>query len=99
MIFLHFWHTMYWPVSGPWYDGAIWGNVFVVPVAAVLGWLWARTKFWPLKPIERHVHNLHAKVDAIHARHDEHDAQMQDLKSSLEELHRKHDALHDKLRQ
>ena len=40
--------TEYWPAHEPWYDGAIWGNVFVVPVAFVLGVI-----FWP--PLRRRI--------------------------------------------
>jgi hypothetical protein len=77
-----FWHSMYW--GHPWYTGQVWGNIFVVFIAAPVGWvlgkLWSRSKYWPLKPLERAVEALHVKHDA-HAKH-------------LDELHAKIDALH-----
>lgn len=97
MILLHFWHYFYVPSQGAWYTGNVWGNVFVVAVLAPLGWLWARTKFWPLKPIERHMRNLHTKVDALHARHDQHHEDLETIKQSLSDLHQKHDELRQKL--
>ena len=43
--------TEYWPHGAPWYDGAIWGNLFVVPVAFVLG-----AFLWP--PLRRRIHGF-----------------------------------------
>lgn len=98
---LHFWHTMYVPSAGPFYDGQVWGNVFVVAVLAPLGWLWSRTKFWPLRPLHRQLERVHAKLDehrtatsalqarveALHARHDGHARALEQLAGRVEELH------------
>ena len=43
--------TEYAPAHAPWYDGAIWGNLFVVPVAFVLG-----AVFWP--PLRKRIHGF-----------------------------------------
>src|ERR1700756_2707770 len=86
---LHFWHVMYVPAHGPWYNGVVWGNVFVVPVAAALGYLWSKTKFWPLKPIHRSLERLHEK-------HDKQVNHLENLQASLDQLHVKHDLLHAK---
>lgn len=66
----HWFETEYWPSSGPWYDGAIWGNVFVIPVAFVLGAI-----FWP--PLRRridgfareHIAETERKLDHIILHH------------------------------
>jgi hypothetical protein len=80
----------YLPAHGPFYTGAVWGNVFVVPVVVVLGWLWSRSKFWPLRPIKHGIEGLHTKIDGVHEKLDAH-----------AELHAAHaarlDALHDKV--
>ena len=47
-----------------WPNGAIWGNVVVVSVLVPLGWVWSKTKFWPLRPIKHALHGLHTKLDA-----------------------------------
>ena len=65
--FSHWFHTFYVPSSGPWYGGQVWGNVFVVAVIAPLGWLWSRTRFFPLRPIQHGLTALHAQLDAHHA--------------------------------
>jgi hypothetical protein len=44
----HWFQAEYWPAHGPWWNGAIWGNVFVVPVAFILG-----AVFWP--PLRRRI--------------------------------------------
>lgn len=90
--------TEYIPKSGPFYDGQTWGNVFVAPVAFALGWLWTKSKFWPLRPLEHglakthevlttvheHVTTMHKKHDDLHEKHDA-------LTQRVEELHEKLD--------
>ena len=44
-------HTEYDPANSEWYNGAIWGNLFVVPVAFVLG-----AFLWP--PLRRRIHGF-----------------------------------------
>jgi len=67
--FLSHWFAFnYAPTGGAWWTGAVWPNVFVVLVAAPLGWLWSRTRYWPLKPIQHGIRRL----EAHHQRHDEH---------------------------
>lgn len=82
---LPFIHSMY--LGHPWYDAQVWGNIFVVFIAGPVGWVlgkvWARSRYWPLKPLEKAVEALHVKHDA-HAEH-------------LNELHRKMDELHQKI--
>lgn len=65
--FLHFFY-----LGHPWYAGQVYGNVFVVVIAAPLGWLWSRTKFWPLRPIHHGLQRLEAHQQRQH----EHNAWM-----------------------
>lgn len=53
-----------------WPTGAIWGNVVVLSVVVPAGWIWSKTKFWPLRPLKHAIHALHEKVDAHRASHD-----------------------------
>jgi hypothetical protein len=62
----------YIPKGQPFYDGAVWGNLFVVPLAVVLGWLWSKTKFWPMRPAEHLIKGLHTKIDNHIASQKEH---------------------------
>jgi hypothetical protein len=59
MLFTHWFNYFYVPASGPWYAGNVWGNVFVVAVLAPLGYLWSKTKYWPLGPIKKGVTSIH----------------------------------------
>jgi hypothetical protein len=79
MFFIHFFHFFYDPSGAPWYQGAVWSNVFVILVLAPLGYLWSKTKFWPLNLV-------HKKLDSLHVKHDAHAEQ-------LRLLHEKHDQL------
>jgi hypothetical protein len=60
----------YWPAHEPWYDGAIWGNLFVLPVAFVLC-----TLFWPafrravLRAFRRETSEIHRKLDWMIEKH------------------------------
>lgn len=90
---LHFLQFFYLGNGHPWYQASVWGNVFVIPIAAALGIFWAKTKFWPLKPLEQGVHHLHTKVDGLHAKHDAHAEHLDRIEASLTELHAKHDHL------
>ena len=62
--------TEYAPAHAAWYDGAIWGNLFVVPVAFVLG-----AVFWPplrkriRRFAERETSELHRKLDWVIEKH------------------------------
>jgi hypothetical protein len=56
-----------------WYHGAIWSNVLVIPVVAVLGIVWAKTRFWPLRPIQHGLRTLHTKLDAHRTEAREHE--------------------------
>lgn len=87
---IHWFQFNYVPSNGPFYTGATWGNVFVVAIAAPIGWLWSKTKFWPLRPIEHGFKHLHD-------RHDLHDERLDALIQRLEALHEKHDSLHTRL--
>lgn len=54
-----------------------------IPIGALLGVCWSRTKYWPL-------HTIHVHLEALHARHDV-------LEQSHEELHEKLDRIERKL--
>jgi hypothetical protein len=69
----HWFHFFYFPSGEPWYHGNVWGNAMVILVLAPLGWLWSKTRFWPLNLI-------HAKLDQALAHH-KHTTQM------IEEMH------------
>lgn len=59
---LRFLETEYAPAQGPWYGGAVWGNVFVIPVAFLLG-----AVLWP--PLRRAVHRFaDRKLGQVHTR-------------------------------
>ena len=65
----HWFQTEYIPRGAPWYNGAVWGNVFVVPVAFVLA-----SVFWPR--FRRAVHRfVDHKLDPIHEKIDQHHAE------------------------
>jgi hypothetical protein len=76
-----------------WPNGFVWGNVLVIPVAGVLAYAWAKTKFFPLRPIQHGISKLHDKVDSVHAKLDHHKEQQQLMMTSLNELHKKNDSL------
>ena len=61
--FVHFFY-----LGKPWYTGNAWGNVFVLAILIPGGWLWSRTKFWPLRPVRRAL----VRLEAHHARQHEH---------------------------
>ena len=85
--FWSWWHYNY--AGNPWYAGSIWPNVFVIPVAAVVLWVWAQTKFWPLKPLEREMARVHRKLDAHEAMHQMHADKLDRLARRIEALHTK----------
>lgn len=74
-------HPLDWLVN----DG-VGQNLTAGVIVFCLGWVWSRTKFWPL-------HALHAKLDALHERHDEHTEHLTKVGRSLAELHEKVDRL------
>jgi hypothetical protein len=84
---LHFLQFFFAPEGKPWFEGAVWGNVIaVLPLAilAALGWLWHKSA----------VSELHRKLNALAARHDEHaerlkrllDAVDPDMEAKLDEI-------------
>jgi hypothetical protein len=82
----HFLHFFYAPPGQPWYQGNVWGNVVAVSILVPGGYVWSKTRFWPLRPIRSSLARLHEKHDAtaervnqVHARLDAH-----------EELHAEH---------
>ncbi|HXJ92640.1 MAG TPA: hypothetical protein VMT20_07130 [Terriglobia bacterium] len=96
---IRFLETMY--AGHPWYTGGVWGNVFVIPIAAGLGWLWSRTKFWPLRPIKHGLEHLHVKVDEFRQEHREAHEKLHRKLDRHAELHRAHrdefKTVHEKL--
>lgn len=83
----HFLQYFYLPNGAPWYTGNVYGNVFVIPIAACLGWAWSRSRFWPLRPIKHAVDKLHTKLDAHTKRQDEHNEW---VATHIAAIHRKH---------
>jgi|HubBroStandDraft_6_1064221.scaffolds.fasta_scaffold03612_6 hypothetical protein len=88
----------------PWYHAATWPNVFVIAITFSCGFVWSKTKFWPLRPIKHGLDRLHTKVDdfrrehreahaALHAKLDAHADALTALADSHLDLHRKLDAL------
>src|ERR1700741_775684 len=57
--FTHAFQYFYVPAHGPFYEGNVWGNAFVILVLAPLGFVWSKMKFWPLKGLEADVQELH----------------------------------------
>lgn len=88
MIFSHWFHYFYIPANEVWYKGQIWSNLFVVAVLAPLGYIWSKTKFWPLVPLKHGINSLHSKIDAQHKKQNEHNVWMA---RTLHELHIKTD--------
>jgi hypothetical protein len=52
----------YVPRGRPFYEGADWPNAFILLVLVPAGFLWSKTRFWPLNL-------LHAKLDQALAHH------------------------------
>ena len=62
--------TEYVPAHQPWYDGAIWGNLFVVPVAVFLGSLvYPPFRKAILRAFRRETSELHRKLDWVIEKH------------------------------
>ena len=58
--------TEYIPAHGPWYDGAVWGNLFIVPIAFVLGAiLWPPMRRAIGRAFRRETSELHRKLDHV----------------------------------
>lgn len=70
------------PTHGAWYTANVWGNFFVVPILVAGGFLWSKTRFWPLRPIKHAIQDAHRKLDESLAHH--HHNQLM-----IEELHHK----------
>jgi hypothetical protein len=60
--FTHFFHFFYGEPGEPWYHAAVWGNIVAVTILAPCGYIWAKSKFWPLNLI-------HAKLNESLAHH------------------------------
>lgn len=58
----HWWEFFFAPKGAPWYTGNVWGNVVAVIPLGVGGYLWSKTKFWPLNL-------LHGKLDHLVEQH------------------------------
>jgi hypothetical protein len=96
--FLAHWFFFFF-VGKPWYLAAIWGNVFCILVLAPLGWIWSKTKFFPLRPLNESVRLLHKKVDQSIAHHEAHAQQLQEHGEKLEHLISRIEELHNKMDQ
>ena len=42
---LNFYHFYFVPTSGPWYTGAVWGNMVAWVICGALAFIWGRRKF------------------------------------------------------
>jgi hypothetical protein len=86
----HWFQYNYLPHGEAWYRAADWPNAMIGLVLVPLGWLWSKTKFWPIRPVTKGIEHLHAKLDQhhkeLHARLDAH-----------EEMHRAHAEKLDRL--
>jgi hypothetical protein len=89
----HFLQYNYAPPGHSFWEGAVWPNVVVITIVAPLGWLWSKTRFWPLRPIKHALHGLHLKMDAHHSSLERLHGKVERYGQSLDELHAKHDAL------
>lgn len=58
----HFIHFFYGEPGAPWYHAAVWGNIVAVTILAPAGFLWSKTRFWPLNLV-------HSKLDEIVSHH------------------------------
>ena len=66
----HFFQYFYYGQPGePWYHANVWGNVFVIAIVLPLGWVWAKTKYWPLRPMREGFAKMHEHFERIHAHH------------------------------
>lgn len=90
LVFLHY---MYAPVGHPWWMGNVWGNFFIGFILVPLAWIWSKTKFFPLRPLQKAFEPLHTKLDSLHERHDKHEQDLDALYQRVEDLHNKHDDL------
>ena len=89
--FLHFFFG-----GHPWYQGAVWGNVVAIIPCGIIGWLWSKTKFWPLNHLKRQeIENwfcsIHGRIDILHNNHFEIQAKLEDLQQKHEELKEIHE--------
>ena len=66
----HWFHFFY--DGKPWYSGQVWGNVFVIAIVAPLGYMWSKTKFWPLNSIRHGINHLHDTVGTLQRHQHEH---------------------------
>jgi hypothetical protein len=97
----HFLRFFYDPATGPWYGGQVWGNIVAVSILVPAGFLWSRTKFWPLRPVRRGLAAVHAEVLAhrqeARRHHEELHARVEDLHARHDALEESHRLLHEKL--
>jgi hypothetical protein len=77
--------------------GQVWGNVFVVFVAAPLAFIWAKTKYWPLHPIKVEIAHLHSKTSEMLGHHRQHALKLDALRTSHDEIHESLKNIHEKL--
>ncbi len=54
--FLHFFFAQ---PGQPWYQAAVWGNVVAIVPCGIVGWVWSRTRFWPLRPVRHALEKIH----------------------------------------
>lgn len=65
----HWLQYNYWPQGQPFYMGADWPNAFILLVLGPAGWVWSRTKFWPLRPLKHLLvehRRTHQLIEEIH---------------------------------
>ncbi len=87
-----FWHFFFEPQGHPFYEGNVYGNIVaIIPSAIIIsiaGYIWSKTKFWPLLPLKRGIHSLHDKLDKHSSKQDEHNKW---VAKTIHELHIKTD--------
>lgn len=89
--FLSNWfHYFYAPTNGPWYAGNVWGNVFVVFVAFPLGYVWSKTKFWPLRPMQKGFKSVEEHFVRIHQHHAKQNEHNEWMAKHTAEMYEKH---------
>ena len=73
---MNFYHFFFYPSTGPWYSGNVWGNMVAWVICGVIAVLWGRRKFikWNRKrervdqerheDMKRHITKKHEELKA-----------------------------------
>ncbi len=85
---------MYAPVGHPFFWGAIWSSIFVIPVILPLTYLWAKTRHWPLKFIKQTLQEMAATMQGSA---DQHQQNSETIIKQLADLQTMHNDLQTRL--